>query len=274
MKIDTGGFQINYEVAGAPGSPTMLLVHGILQSAQRWAEMGYLETFADRYRVVAIDLLGHGQSDKPHDAAHYTADTHVDALRSVLEAEDAQRCVAWGYSGGAAVVAALAAAEPHRVQALVLGGIPPKLPVELREPFIGPWIDALRAGDWVRFWELFLPIDETTKALLQEANDPLAVASFLQGAMETDDLLPATASVPSLVYMGTKELFFEDARSQAEFLGAEFVPIEDRGHAGTFQDLAAVGPLVRGFLDRTMVKSAAGAQAQVRGDAPDRRALR
>jgi pimeloyl-ACP methyl ester carboxylesterase len=256
MKIDMGRFQVKYEVAGAPRRPTMLLVHGILQSAQRWTEMGYLDAFADRYRVVAIDLLGHGQSDKPHDAAHYSADTHVDALRSVLAAEDAERCVAWGYSAGAAVVAALAAAEPQRVQALVLGGIPPKLPVELREPFIGPWIDALRAGDWGRFWELFLPIDETTKALLQEANDPLAVASFLQGAMETEDLLPAAASVPILVYMGTQELFFEDARSQAELIGAEFVPIENRGHAGTFQDLVAVGPLVRGFLDRSMASPA------------------
>jgi hypothetical protein len=52
------------------------------------------------------------------------------------------------------------------------------------------------------------------------------------------------------VYMGGKEVFLDMARATAEEIGAEFAVIEGRGHAGAFQDLPAVEPLVRSFLAR------------------------
>jgi hypothetical protein len=49
--------------------------------------------------------------------------------------------------------------------------------------------------------------------------------------------------------MGAEEPFFDDARQAAEHLGAEFAVVPGRGHSGAFQDLAAVEPIARAFLE-------------------------
>jgi hypothetical protein len=58
--------------------------------------------------------------------------------------------------------------------------------------------------------------------------------------------------------MGDEELFFEDARETARRIGAEFAVIPGRGHAGAFQDRAAVEPVVRAFLERVPYPATGG----------------
>lgn len=248
MQITSREHRVSYITAGDSGATPLLLVHGILQAGSRWSDMGYLDAFADTYQVIAVDLLGHGQSDKPTDPGAYTVDGQLQDLLAVLDAEGAQRCHVWGYSGGAALAFALAATHPERTMSITAGGIPPNLAHEARAAVFGPWIDALRVGDWDRFWDGFLPVDAPTRALLQADNDARAVAAWLGGAVETAELV-APGDVPTLVYMGDKELFLEDARQTADSIGARFEVIHGRGHAGAFQDLATVEPLVRSFLD-------------------------
>lgn len=249
MEITSRGNRIHYAVAGDPGTPTLLLVHGILQSADRWIDQGYLDAFASQHRVIAVDLLGHGRSAKPTDPAAYAVDGHLEDLLAVLDADGATDWHVWGYSGGALLALALAAARPERTRSTIVGGLPPNVPREVRQVFFGPWIDALGAGDWAGFWQAFLPIDEPTKALMERTNDPRAVAAWLTGAVDSADL-PAPGDVPTLVYMGEKEVFFDDARDSAGRIGADFAVIPGRGHSGAFQDLAAVEPIARSFIER------------------------
>jgi pimeloyl-ACP methyl ester carboxylesterase len=249
MHITSRGRQIHYTAAGDRDRPALLLVHGILQAASRWADMGYIDAFARDHRVLAVDLLGHGRSDKPTAPDAYTVDGHLHDLMAVLDADDVSECHVWGYSGGAVLALALAAAHPERTRSAVVGGIPPNLAEEVRGAVFGPWIDALESGDWDRFWQTFLPVDEPTRALLQKDNDHRAVAAWLTGAVATADLAEPDG-IPTLVYMGDKELFFDDAQQTARRIGAEFTVIPGRGHAGAFQDLAAVEPVVRTFLER------------------------
>jgi pimeloyl-ACP methyl ester carboxylesterase len=249
MQITSRGYRISYTAVGDRQRPALLLVHGILQAAVRWAEMGYLDAFADDYRVIAVDLLGHGDSDKPTDPDAYTVDRQLQDLVAVLDAESAPACHVWGYSGGSALALALAATHPARTLSMIVGGIPPNLPRDAREAVFGPWIDALRAGDWDRFWATFLPIDEPTKAILQASNDHRSIAAWLGGAVATGELLDP-GEVPTLVYMGDKELFLDDARQAARGIGATFEIIPGRGHSGAFQDLAAVEPITRSFLEQ------------------------
>jgi hypothetical protein len=132
----------------------------------------------------------------------------------------------------------------------VWGGIPPNLPPEARAAVSGVWIEALRDGDWDRFWQVFLPVDATTRALLEDTNEPGAVAAWMQGVADSAELVTA-GPTPAFVYMGGKEVFLDLARATAEEMGADFAVIEGRGHAGAFQDLAAVAPLVQSFLAST-----------------------
>jgi pimeloyl-ACP methyl ester carboxylesterase len=60
----SGGYPIHYEVEGA-GSP-ILLHAGYLAAAGDWYDLGYVEALKDDYRLILLDPLGQGVSDKPH----------------------------------------------------------------------------------------------------------------------------------------------------------------------------------------------------------------
>ena len=96
--------------------PLVVLLHGLGASSRYW------ETLAEAssgYAGVAPDLLGFGRSPKPADA-RYDAASHVEALGPVV----APGAVVVGHSTGAILAAALAAARPADVRALLLLGLP------------------------------------------------------------------------------------------------------------------------------------------------------
>lgn len=82
------------------GNPLVLL-HGMFGDGTQWEKIEPLLT--DTYRVIALDLLGHGASPRPKNA-QYTRDEHVDALRNTLEKLQAtENLTVVGYSMGGAV---------------------------------------------------------------------------------------------------------------------------------------------------------------------------
>lgn len=252
MQTQSRGHDISYDTRGE--GPGLLLVHGTLQSSRRWLDCGYPDEFADAFHVVMPDLLGHGQSAKPHEPEAYTVDGQIADLLAVLDAEGLPEVHVWGYSGGAVLAAALAARHPDRVLSLVLGGIPPNVEGDVRRAVTQPWIDALRSADWGQFWEVFLPLDAGTQRLLERQNDPVAVGAFVEGLAETASLF-APVEAPVLCYHGTAEVFFDLAEATAREIGAEFVPVEGLGHDEAFHRLDAVAPTVHDFLSRSVIDS-------------------
>ncbi len=82
--------------------PAILLIHGIYQSALNWHRQFSAVDLTSRYRVVAIDLRGHGASDKPDSADHYReAQRWADDIRTVIEQAELRRpaLVGWSYGG-------------------------------------------------------------------------------------------------------------------------------------------------------------------------------
>lgn len=106
---------------GDPGSPTLVLLHGVTDSGSAWADL--VERLAASYHLVGVDALGHGGSSR------FTADelagdpvaAMTEAAEVVLEqlAETAP-VLLLGHSMGAATAADLAARRPELVGALVL----------------------------------------------------------------------------------------------------------------------------------------------------------
>ncbi len=96
---------------------TMVFVHGFGGNATQWKNQ--LKQFSDDSRVIALDLRGHGLSDKPHSA--YTMDEHLADIEAALRVLGvADKFVLLGHSFGGAVVTEYAAAHPERVEKLVL----------------------------------------------------------------------------------------------------------------------------------------------------------
>jgi len=102
--------------------PPLLLLHGIGDSSKSWRPL--LPRLAERYTVIAPDLLGHGQSDKPR--ADYSVAAYANGMRDLLEVLGIDRATVVGHSLGGGVAAQLTYQYPDRVERLVLvatGGV-------------------------------------------------------------------------------------------------------------------------------------------------------
>lgn len=116
------GTRIAYATAGDPNLPAILLIHGWAQAGICWEAQ--TERLSDRFHLVAIDLRGHGASDKPDDPAAY-ADTALwgDDVATVIAAENLDRPTLVGWSYGARVIAAyLATHGSAKLAGVVLAG--------------------------------------------------------------------------------------------------------------------------------------------------------
>jgi pimeloyl-ACP methyl ester carboxylesterase len=116
--FDSNGVRIRYVDHGA-GLP-VVLVHGFTGSIERsWIETGVLPDLARDYRVIALDLRGHGLSDKPHHPRAYE-ELGLDVIR-LLDHLGISRAHAVGYSLGGIIVAKLLTTHPERFLTAVLG---------------------------------------------------------------------------------------------------------------------------------------------------------
>lgn len=113
--VVAGGHEIAYTDVGTGGIP-MVLVHGL--GGGRWSWDANLPALSRARRVVAPDLLGHGESAKP--AIDYTIPTHAGSIRGLLDALAIDRAILVGNSMGGLVALETALLAPDRVAALVL----------------------------------------------------------------------------------------------------------------------------------------------------------
>jgi predicted alpha/beta-fold hydrolase len=81
--VDRDGVRIHYEVVG--NGPPLVLAHWWTGSTEDWHLFGYVDGLKDYYRLILVDMRGHGQSDKPHDAAAYTPQILANDVIAVLD---------------------------------------------------------------------------------------------------------------------------------------------------------------------------------------------
>jgi pimeloyl-ACP methyl ester carboxylesterase len=96
--------------------PVLLLLHGIGDSSEAWLPL--LPALAERYTVIAPDLLGHGQSDKPR--ADYSAAAYANGMRDLLDVLGVEQATIVGHSLGGGVAAQMVYQYPQRCERLVL----------------------------------------------------------------------------------------------------------------------------------------------------------
>src|SRR6478735_5220749 len=96
--------------------PVLLLLHGIGDSSEAWVPL--MPALAERYTVLAPDLLGHGHSDKPR--ADYSAAAYANGMRDLLDVLGVERATIVGHSLGGGVASQIVYQFPQRCQRLVL----------------------------------------------------------------------------------------------------------------------------------------------------------
>lgn len=138
------GYRRAYRIAGS--GPVLLLIHGIGDNSATWDSVH--AQLAEHFTVIAPDLLGHGQSDKPR--ADYSVAAYANGMRDLLAVLDIERVTVVGHSLGGGVAMQFTYQFPHLVERLILvapGGVTKDVNIVLRcasLPFIGDALGLLR----------------------------------------------------------------------------------------------------------------------------------
>jgi pimeloyl-ACP methyl ester carboxylesterase len=123
------GHRRAYVKAGS--GPVVLLLHGLGCDHTTWDEV--IEPLSRRYTVIAPDLLGHGQSDKPR--GDYTLGGFANGVRDLLTVLGIDKVTVVGHSFGGGVAMQFAYQFPERTQRLLLvasGGLGPEVSPVIR----------------------------------------------------------------------------------------------------------------------------------------------
>ncbi|HXY28999.1 MAG TPA: alpha/beta hydrolase [Acidimicrobiales bacterium] len=105
------------DIPGPPGAPVVVLLHGLMATADLNWISAYTE-LAQHFRVIALDQRGHGRGIRPQGRFHL--EDCADDVAALADALDVQNFVPVGYSMGGPVAQLVWRRHPHRVAGLVL----------------------------------------------------------------------------------------------------------------------------------------------------------
>jgi pimeloyl-ACP methyl ester carboxylesterase len=265
--LSIGGQRVFYHRTGH-GRPVVLL-HGFAVS--HWCFRHIIPGLAESNDVIAIDLPGSGESDRPPPAEYrYDAPAYMETVLGVLDALGLESASLVGHSMGGGVALYTAARRPERVDRLVAIDplcYPYRLPLEGRAllvPVVGPAIfhaffsrpvvrnymrrqvyrdPALATEEWVDYlWERLnrpggIP---AVHASLQFCHDPGVIARTVRAIRS-----------PTLIVWGDEDKVFPaafGARLQSDIAGAELHVVRECGHAPPEEKPAEVVKVVSEFL--------------------------
>ena len=269
------GHRVSYRQAG--WGPVVVLIHGITGSSVTWEEV--IEPLAERYTVVAPDLLGHGESAKPR--GDYSLGAYASGIRDLLAALGHSRATVVGHSLGGGIAMQMAYQFPERIDRLVLvssGGLGREVHLLIRaavlpgselvlpllsHPALIDRLDAVgtflsrlgfRAGaDLEEIWRGFSSLaDAEARAAfihtLRTIVDPTG-----QRVSATDRLYLA-AEMPTLLLWGERDPvipFHHGVRASEQMPGSRLITFPNAGHFPHRDDPRGFVRELVGFVEST-----------------------
>ena len=139
MKATVNGHEAYYEIHGAEGKPWLTFSHSLACSTRMWD--GQIAALKDRYRILAYDTRGHGQSAAPKGA--YTLEQLADDLHGLLDHLGVKRTHYVGLSMGGMIGQTFALKYPGVFESLVLADTTSRYPAEAA----GAWQDRIKVAE-------------------------------------------------------------------------------------------------------------------------------
>ena len=207
------GRQLNVLTAGPKNAPTIVFLHGLGGSQATWQLV--LGELADRYRLVAIDLPGHGRSSAGE--ADYSVAGHAAAVAAALTSMGLKGAVIVGHSLGGAVALTIAHDHAGLVSSLVLinsAGLGDGISSELTTLMAGPAGTATARGLLELFYtDQRLVADRAVADMAATQTDAAWAAqqatahAAFAGDKQRVDLLPRMPeiSIPTLILWGDQD---------------------------------------------------------------------
>jgi pimeloyl-ACP methyl ester carboxylesterase len=259
------GETLAYIDRGDPSGPAVVLIHGYTDSARDWVPM--LPYVSKHYRLILVDIRGHGQSSKPE--CCYTRLDFAYDIKLLLDALGVRKADIVGHSLGSIIAQTFAEYWPERTAHVVLisstGGAPPdrpkkppqfdfaaeirklKDPIEADSPFMIAW------------WDSPTPVDPDfiRRQRKDAAGIPLRVwLAVLDQALpantfsELQSTLPRLKAPTLLIWGSQDPIMEEDVRQTLrDALPAARVKIFDGlGHNPFWEDPRGVAEVINAFL--------------------------
>jgi 3-oxoadipate enol-lactonase len=138
MKAKVNDIDVYYEIHGKEEAPWLTLSHSLACSVRMWDEQ--IASFKDRYRILAYDTRGHGNSGAP--AGDYTLEQLADDLKGLLDHLKIAKTHYCGLSMGGMIGQTFALKYPGILQTLVLADTSSRIP-----PEVGPlWEERIKVA--------------------------------------------------------------------------------------------------------------------------------
>jgi pimeloyl-ACP methyl ester carboxylesterase len=274
-QIELHGHRVIYRVAGS--GPPVVLIHGMVNSSRHWEAVAL--DLADRYTVIAPDLLGHGDSAAVR--GDYSLGAHAASIRDLLAVIGIDRATVVGHSLGGGVAMQFFYQFPQRVDRLVLvssGGLGREVSPLLRSaalPGVSAalslaahprLLDALYAGGKrmrARGSSKGAALQAIARALrpLEDRGARKAFVHTLRAVIDVHgqrvsarDRLYLLSSFPTLVVWGERDhtIPLEHGRDAHDAIpGSRFETLPNAAHFPHIEDPHALAAVLRDFIEST-----------------------
>jgi 3-oxoadipate enol-lactonase len=256
IRID--GIQIVYTDVGA--GPAVVLVHGYPFNRTLWNEQ--VAALSDRYRVIAPDMRGFGESDASSAA---TMNRMAADVASLMDALGIARAVVGGLSMGGYVTLAFQRHHPERVRALVLADTRPQADTEEGKQTRVQQAEKALSEGMAGIADAMLPkllTPETVSKrpeVVKRIRDmmlrtkPQGAAAALLGMAQRDDQteLLSGITLPTLIIVGREDAITPVKDSEmmhSAISGSRLVVLEGAGHVSNIEQTAAFNEELSKFL--------------------------
>jgi pimeloyl-ACP methyl ester carboxylesterase len=278
--VTINGSQIGYRRAG--DGPAVVLIHGLASSSASWRVVA--PRLAADHTVLAIDLLGHGESAKPR--GDYSLGAQASMIRDVMVTLGLERATFVGHSFGGGIAMQLAYQFPERCERLVLvasGGLGKEVTPLLRAvalpgaEFVMPLVlhegpHGALAALGRRFRRFGLTFDDAKAEIWDNytsLTSPAGRLAFISTVREVIDLagqrvsandkLYLAAAIPTLIVWGSRDGVIPVAHGRAAheaIAGSRLEILEGAGHFLPSQEGERLAALITDFLATTEPASA------------------
>ena len=130
--VTVNGLRIHYVDWGQTEQPPLILIHGLDRVARTFDHV--VPHFTSRYRVIAVDMRGHGDSDWDPQA-RYVVDDHVSDLEGLVAQLGLRNITLWGNSTGGRVVQVFAGKHPDLVAKVISEDVGPERPQQISDSY-------------------------------------------------------------------------------------------------------------------------------------------
>ena len=236
----------------------IVFLHGFLENQKMWDK--YIAEFSNKYRVITIDLLGHGKTDCL--GYVHTMEDNAEVVHEVLAHLRLRKAIFVGHSMGGYVALAFAELYPEKVKGLVLLNSTSRPDSEERKKNRDRAIKAVKK-DYTTFIRLAIAnlfsennreqLKETIEEVRNEAlKTPLqGIVASLEGMKIRQDreVLLHFGPYPKLLILGENDgvLNFEEAKDQVENTNTKLVSFPD-GHMSYIENEDALKKVLLSFF--------------------------